>query len=277
MKLASFDIFDTTLIRKCGDPQIVFNIMALKLWPNDNNAQQQFVTARIQTESKLGNPNCTIEDIYNQSTFNQFKGVSAKTLLTEELEIESYLLCANIRVRNKINKLRKEGWTIKFISDMYLPSSFLTEILKREGCFIDGDEVIVSCEWKARKDNGMLFRKVKACYKPKRWIHCGDNHHSDVKMAAKQKIKATHIDTNFSEVEKHIISKSNYYESPWILKLLAGLSRWARLVNDSSAECIVAADYVAPLCISYTMWLLRDARKRGIERLNFLSRTAIFL
>ena len=35
MKLASFDIFDTTLIRKCGKPENIFYLLAHKLYPND--------------------------------------------------------------------------------------------------------------------------------------------------------------------------------------------------------------------------------------------------
>ena len=35
MKLASFDIFDTTLIRKCGKPGNIFYILAHKLYPSD--------------------------------------------------------------------------------------------------------------------------------------------------------------------------------------------------------------------------------------------------
>lgn len=35
MKLATFDIFDTTLLRKCGSPEVVQPIVAHRLFPTD--------------------------------------------------------------------------------------------------------------------------------------------------------------------------------------------------------------------------------------------------
>ena len=46
MKLASFDIFDTTLIRRCGKPENVFCLMAERLYPGDKVARDRFVEWR---------------------------------------------------------------------------------------------------------------------------------------------------------------------------------------------------------------------------------------
>ncbi|MBR5824614.1 MAG: hypothetical protein IKY67_10795 [Paludibacteraceae bacterium] len=46
MKLASFDIFDTALIRRCGKPENIFYLMAERLYPGDEGKQREFVEWR---------------------------------------------------------------------------------------------------------------------------------------------------------------------------------------------------------------------------------------
>ena len=46
MKLASFDIFDTTLIRKCGNPENIFYLLAHKLYPTDDAKGADFLQWR---------------------------------------------------------------------------------------------------------------------------------------------------------------------------------------------------------------------------------------
>ena len=43
MKLASFDIFDTTLIRQCGQPEMIFYLLAQHLYPNDKAKRDDFL------------------------------------------------------------------------------------------------------------------------------------------------------------------------------------------------------------------------------------------
>ena len=198
-----------------------------------------------------------------------------------------------IYIPELIRELRKDGWTIKFLSDMYLPSSFLESILIREG-FISplpngggegGGAVIVSCEWGARKDTGTLYKKVKEKNKPKVWIHFGDNKRSDYKQAKKNGIKAYRVDTSFNPIEKKVSSLANNSRNPYQTKLLAGLMRYARLTFPShygeglgvrlenlEGDLSLASDYIAPLYVPYVAFVLKQAREMGIKRLYFLSR-----
>ena len=55
-----------------------------------------------------------------------------------EKKIESENLIVNPEIRNVINQKRKEGFAICFISDMYLDSQFLKDVLLRKckfNCF----------------------------------------------------------------------------------------------------------------------------------------------
>ena len=83
MKLASFDIFDTTLIRRCGKPENIFYLMAERLYPNDKVAQDGFVEWRKKRpmvvssmrNEKLGMRNVEVglEEIYERLQVTEYR------------------------------------------------------------------------------------------------------------------------------------------------------------------------------------------------------------
>ena len=330
MKLATFDIFDTCLIRKCGRPEVVPYLVALKLWPDDEMRRQEYVIARKQAAQKAGlNP--TIKDLYSQEVLSCFSGYSPEDLMQAEMDMESEMLVPNsapipikklpkpirkvipniftnystlrgdrganlsnsITLPTLISLLQKEGWTIKFLSDMYLPSDFLECILIREG-FISplpngggegGEAVIVSCEWGERKDTGRLYKKVRDRFHPEKWIHFGDNYWSDYKQAKKNGVTAYRVDSSFTPIEKKVSSLAYNSRNQYKTKLLAGIMRYARLTSpshygeeigvrleDLEGAVSLAADYIASLYIPYVAYVLNQAKKNNIKRLYFLSR-----
>lgn len=193
MRLASFDIFDTTLIRLYGRPENINVLLAGK-------------------EHSQGD--------------------------ALERQVERDCLIANPAVRELIAQKRRDGWQIAFISDMYLDSAFLSEILLREGCFEPGDKIYVSCEHNARKDTGELYDLVRKELHPDEWEHYGDNPQSDVRMAERKGIKAHLIDNSYRDL---------------------------------------ASRSVAPAYLPYVLWILDEAKKQGIQRLYFISRDGYIL
>lgn len=193
LRLASFDIFDTTLIRLFGRPENIHVLLAGK-------------------EHSQGD--------------------------ALERQVEKDCLIANPAVRDLITKKRQEGWQIAFISDMYLDSAFLSEILTREGCFEPGDKIYVSCEHNARKDTGTLYDLVRKELHPDEWEHYGDNPQSDVRMAERKGIKAHLIDNSYRDL---------------------------------------ASRFVAPAYLPYVLWILEEAKRQDIQRLYFISRDGYIL
>ena len=280
MKLASFDIFDTTLIRKCGNPGNIFYILAHKLYPNDKAKREDFIVWRKGAESearrRAPGKDVTIEDIYDSDELKGFDEYTTAQLIEIEKSIEAEQLIANPAIRDVIKQKREQGYTICFISDMYLPSKFLKEVLEREDCIKSNEFVYVSCEWNARKSNGALYRKLKEELRPQLWEHFGDHAVSDVKMAKRNGIKATKVNTDFTTAEKGTMqprSNRHYYES----SILAGLSRAARIHFGNDAYTTIAADFVAPAYIPYVHFVLKTAKERGIKTLYFLSRDSYIL
>ena len=227
MRLASFDIFDTTLIRLFGRPENINVLLAGK-------------------EHSQGD--------------------------ALEREIESACLIANPEVRDIIRQKRHEGWQIAFISDMYLDSEFLSGILKREGCMEDADKIYVSCEHNARKDTGTLYDLVRKDLQPEAWEHYGDNKQSDIKKAKQKNIKTHWIDTRYNDVELNLPNGNENLRSGDILKVLAGVSRAARLHFSNDAISTLSANIVSMTYLPFALWVLNKAKQERIKRLYFLSR-----
>lgn len=192
MKLISFDIFDTVLIRKCGLPENIFPIVAEKLFPNDLAFQQEFVQSRIYRTVVLSrtNPNYTLYDIYNTDIVESFQPYTQQQLIDCELSVEEEMLTRNNTIVETIEKYRQKDYTIAFISDMYISQEFIKKILVREHIFQDGDQLFVSNTVKKRKDDGSLYDYVQELNKPSLWKHYGDNRKSDYKEARKKGIEA---------------------------------------------------------------------------------------
>ncbi len=279
MNLASFDIFDTVLLRKCGKPGNIFHLLAQKLYPDDEAKRVAFIRWRRQAEgrvaSRIKGRETTIADIYTDTDVVQFCDYTPSQLVAAEKEIEADNLTANPAVKSIIEKCRAEGKTICFISDMYLDSEFLSQVLKREGCLVGNEEVYVSCEEETRKSTGALYDKVRSYLNPTHWEHYGDHPVSDVKRAKGKGIKASLIKTAFTESEKHFAD--NCDQHGYELSCLAGLQRVARITNGHNAYSALAADFVAPAYIPYVQFVLEKAKELGIKRIYFLSRDSYIL
>lgn len=269
--LVTFDIFDTVLIRRCGKPDNVFALLALYLFPDDVAKQEEFIVWRRSCGGY------TLENFYSKANAISFVPYNYRQLIDAELHVEEDQLIANFSVKNIISDLRSKGKVIKFLSDMYLPSDFLEFVLRREGCFEDGDEVIVSCEWRARKENGSLYQAVSDAYRPESWTHYGDNKHSDVMVAKRFGIKTVHVKSDYTGIEQNWIDNSFDHLNGWQLSLLAGIARASRLKADSDSAFRLAVDYIIPIYLPFVVSVMNKARARGIKRIYFLSRDAFIL
>ena len=279
MKLASFDIFDTTLIRRCGKPENIFYLMAERLYPDDKVAQDGFVEWRKrcpgELQQQIKGREVMLEEIYERLQITDYRlqiTDYSQQLVEMEKGIEAENLMVNPAVKVVIDRYRIEGWQIAFISDMYLDSQFLREVLRREGCCCDGDLIYVSCECGVRKDLGTMYDFVRQVLNPIEWKHWGDNRRSDVKMAKEKGVDATWVESHYSDFEKKMLVDGDTKKS-----ILTTYSRLARLEFGEDAYVALAADIVAPCYVAYVKWLLNDAQKRGIKRLYFLSRDGYIL
>lgn len=278
MNLASFDIFDTALVRRCGRPEVVWKLMADRLWHDDKTMADSFYNWRVNAEKDAL---ATVDSIYAVPDAECFVPYTSSELKRAEMEEEGRQLCINPTVCALIDKHRAKGDKILFISDMYLPSAFLANVLRREGCLKGDERVVVSCEAGACKhQHGRLYAEVAKSDISRQidgWIHYGDNSFSDVKYARKHGIKAHHIVSPFTSTERCWIASSGMMQRGWQLTALAGIARSTRLQHGDSPAVRLAADFIAPAYIPYVMSLLEEARRKGIKTLYFLNRDSYIL
>lgn len=271
MKLASFDIFDTTLIRRCGRPEGVFELLALRLFPDDPGAREAFVHWRNSQVGAL-----TIEEIYSDATAD-FPEYTSGQLIDAELEVESEMLAANSQIVAEIEARRAQGWQILFLSDMYLPSQFLQSVLSREGAFQTGDMLTVSCEAGATKAAGDLYDQIRAQLHPTEWEHWGDHPHSDVRMARRHGVKPHRVDQAYTPVEHKLMGMCRNHQDAWQYSVLAGFSRYARLSLGDDAFVRLGADYLAAAYIPFVKFIIDRCRQLDVRHLYFLSRDGYIL
>lgn len=282
MDVVSFDIFDTCLVRTCGNPEYVFDLLADKVLGQDSHRTQKMDFAFIRKKgekyarSKFINQDCeevTLEQIYECCDFSMLTDLDKKDILQLELEMEREVLVSVYSIKDTICKLRQAGNLILFISDMYLPASFLKAILMEQHIMSPQDVLFVSSEVKKTKKSGSLFRFVhdslKVAYKG--WIHFGDNHTSDNVVPRKLGITTKKVHHAYSVYEK-VFKRKEYEGGKMNLHLMASISKAIRLKQSPSPQISVASDFIAPVFIPFVYSILSDAQKRGITDMYFLAR-----
>lgn len=276
MKVVSFDIWDTCLTRSFKEPKHLFFEVALQLTVAsrfEDAATSQLAGQRIVAEQKARekapSAECRFDEIRDEllSLIGEEDGQRYMDL---ELSFERQFVRPILSSREQIATARREGATIAFISDMYLPSNFLKELLQANGFFQPHDFVFVSAEHRANKSSGALFnivgQKLKA--KPSSWTHVGDKLEADVRAPRRMGIKSTHFTGNRFTASEIRNGESNVAHARNASRIVGGM-RAARLSGNQPP---VLTDVVAPWLCALAAQMVQRAEKRGLKRLYFLSR-----
>ena len=164
--VVSLDVFDTALLRNVYQPTDIFKLV-------EQDVCRDFYKKRKEAENKAREKNFyyNIYDIYE--------------FLPEfdpEVEIKAEL--DNCKANPKILELYNQNpANFVFISDMYLPAKIIKQMLSKIG--YKNPRVFVSCEMKALKYDGGLFKKVQDIIGMKIQKHYGDNYVADIEGAKK--------------------------------------------------------------------------------------------
>lgn len=271
MNYYSFDVFDTCLCRLCGEPRLMFDVLSLKVQQAmgescNEHMRQLFVVARVNA----GGRNLT--DIYNNVAKYFPIPYSVEQMAELELQTESEMLVPILATRELLDRVRDKG-KVMFISDMYLPSSFIKERLEEFGFFKEGDLLFVSDELQAWKYDGSLYKYVHESVDVdfRHWHHYGDNRESDFREPRRLGIHAHHIHYDYLPYEEQWMRMPvlGYQYSA----ILAGVARAVRLSTEAPEDQkAFVCDISAPLMASWVRHIMDDAQSRGIKRLYFCAR-----
>ena len=199
----SFDIFDTVIGRRVQKPVDIFHLMSTRLMaehpevPRDIAENFHDIRRKAEADARKASSaeDITFDDIYDQLA----KTCSLSKAQRDFLQaFEFNLELENIRpIRSNdqmIHDLLAKGERVIFISDMYLQSKYIKQLLAKASPVFAELPLYVSNECGLLKHTGSLFKYVleKENIRPEQLIHRGDNPVADL-----EKPRSLGIGTNF--------------------------------------------------------------------------------
>lgn len=252
----SFDVFDTLIKRNVNAPKQIFCLLEKEYNNYKNIDNSDIKNHRIKAEYIINSENPTIYQIYDN--MKEYYSVSdLNWLLKKEIELEKKYCVVNEKIKLIYDYAISSNKIIYAISDMYLTSEIITELLDLNGYNIEN--LIVSCEKKSTKKSSKLFKYIKEM-KIKKILHIGDSYKADyfgAKLAGINaiKIKKKHYMNENDNLEK-IIEVSDKCES--------GLS------NDYFLK--LGINILAGSLLSFSIWLNKKLITNDIKKIFFLAR-----
>lgn len=284
-RIASFDVFDTVLVRSVGNPEGMFLLLGQRLagtglirctpevFARARRAADRRAYARAGREGRVTAATIGAE-------LGSLLGLAEadwRAIIGAEQALEAELLRPSPVGRRLVADARARGEQVAFVSDMYLSSSFVGDQLRRHGLLLDGERVYVSSEHPGSKRSGRLYTTVAETegVAASSVVHHGNDRNGDVVGARLAGARSRHVpDGNLNRYERLLCCNPDV---DGLGSVLAGASRLARLgvqVRSPREAAIrdVTAGVAAPVLTAYVLWVLSRARQRGLERLFFLSR-----
>jgi len=262
----SFDIYDTTLLRNVLHPTDIFELVDTEL-KKKHLVFKDFKRNRIKSEQiarqKSKTEDVSLNDIYkiiqkkyHLSTIDMIKNT--------ELMIERRFTIVNPFIKSVYEYAQKNSKTIFFISDMYLPTNFINNLLNDNGySFFQG--LFVSGDIGLSKASGRLFYYIRQKLKIQdNWLHIGDNYYSDYQNAKHQNINPYYYNKS---KDRGDINKKNSIERS-IMKAIQFNYCETRMDMNYWEE--FGVKYLSILFFHFTLWLMKNLK--GKKNAFFLSR-----
>lgn len=269
----SFDVFDTLVKRNLKTPSDMFEIMGLQL--EKEFGIKDFACIRIDAEklSCRKNPYCTLEDIYDVVML-KLPNVEKSYVMKLEEKYELSYCQANIRMMEIYKYARLKNKRIIAVSDMYLSRKIIEKILLHCGYVMD--EIYVSCEEKACKKKGQLFKKVlkKENIFSQNIVHIGDSFRADFLGAKKNGIASIKIE------KKVRLYNSVKYKNDIDEKLKYGIHE--SIINNNlqlnkSYYEKFGFSVLGPSLFSFCKWIERQCMRNEIENVFFFARDGFII
>lgn len=194
----SFDIFDTLLIRRLHDPDLVKDavtrfIMQLADQHNVWNSYDRVSALRNSVEAEHRQRNGQSNPDY-EANYTEFMTEALQQLFGEhyceaiynsvadyEVKIENAMLVARQPIVELLERLKQQGKRLFLISDMYLPASIIRRLIADKGLDHYFEDIISSADSFQAKASGSAYPLVQQRHDldRARWLHIGDNPISD--------------------------------------------------------------------------------------------------
>ncbi len=268
-KIISFDIFDTLLIRPYVKPTDLF------LHLEELERTSGFAINRIEAEKNARKKHHDQEDITLEQIYNEI-ATKYQSLQQNELDLEKQVLRTNPDMKEIYEYALSKKKKIIVISDMYLSSEFLKQILHKNG-YTKIENVYVSNECGSTKATGKLYQYVmnKLGEKSQNIFHIGDNIYSDIAKAKENGISSYWYQKRIDALLENDKRAASFYQnnkhSLEASILLGSIANYFPDENVSYWETIGYV-YAGPTIYAYMLWLNSAIQKEGIKELLFVAR-----
>lgn len=288
-KLISVDIFDTLLLRAVAKPIDLFEL----IWAEAENRDiakismfpKEYMKLRVEMERRARlnalNREVNLDDIYKLYPDYIANDITALKVL--EIEFEKKYCYPNPIVLKWLKEAREQGCLLVLVSDMYLSSTAMKDILKVNNIDLNlFDDVIVSNEYSCNKQNGELFDVLFEKYseiQPEDMLHIGDNKNSDYEQPLKKGMKAFHYDA----VPDTMYSVFDYEKmrhnvpQPGILSLRKVCMSNTSYQGDEKVAYELGSAVTGSVLSLYVSWVCQRMQKLGIHRIYPLMREGYLL
>lgn len=273
--IVSFDIFDILLIRPYLKPVDLFKHI------EEKENVVGFYKERIEAErrARAKNPDkseITIDIIYNE--------IDEKYKWIKELELmhEKKVLVASPVMKKIYDYAVKQNKRIIAVSDMYLPSSFLKEVLGKNG-YNKIEKIYVSSEYNACKHDSGLFKHVieNEKIKPEYILHIGDNPISDKLSPEKLEIKTIYcesITSQFLNKPSNLKFLNISKEKSLLSSVLLSLFVINRYKNDEKSMFYELGFFLGgAFAVGYTQFIHKICQSNDVDFIIYVSRDGYIL
>jgi FMN phosphatase YigB (HAD superfamily) len=293
--VVTFDLFDTLVIRRIHDPDLVKMPVARFIAARSRRNGHAFTTNAVQQlrddierrqRAETGLHFADHEACYPQFMTEVLREVFQRSDVNELLEevtryellMEQQMIVPRAGLVEWLRELSAGGKRVFVVSDIYLPASHL-KILVRQAGFLDAvEDVISSADSFLAKASGKAFPLLEERYSlsKKRWLHVGDNPISDGLRPAEFGIEAMVLN-DASEKQRKAITKR-------YLNYSKGLPFWRgralqQLMSPHEGENEIKPDlyregysFLAPIIGGFIQHIAERCRAGNITKIFFLSR-----
>lgn len=288
-KLISLDVFDTVLLRAVAKPIDIFKLMWKEAERRDisriNMSSNEYMKFRVEMERRARlvafNREVTLTDIYD--IYPDYISNDKKLLRELEIEYEKKYCYPNFILMDWLKRVKENGCIIVLVSDMYLSSNQIIEIMKHNQIDITiFDDIIVSNEYKCNKQNGELFNILFNKYpniSPKEMIHIGDNKNADYDQPIKKGMDAfwyNAIPDNMYSIFDYEKIRHNIPQ-PEILSLRKICMFNSVYLDKEKTAYEIGSAIIGPVLSLYISWVCKRLKKLKIKRIYPLMREGYLL
>ncbi|MDR1647445.1 MAG: HAD-IA family hydrolase [Zoogloeaceae bacterium] len=287
-EVISLDVFDTLLARKTSSPEDIFAIVASQAsvcgYPGNFSLERKQAEALCQ--QKYGDI-YTFADIYREWQKNfSVDDTWVARIQTLELETEARFLVPRKTLCNQVLQWLEAGRRVILVSDMYLPSPWILEQLRRHG-LTGFEKLFLSCEEGGSKQSGQLWQRVRQYAGQATILHIGDNPEADIEQAKKAGIAAFHCMSEARMLQESALREIAAQATSLGDRIALGLIQ-DRLMNDpfcmagskGKPTLVHPEDFgyvvFGPLIQTFWTWFLDRIRADAIDKILFLARDGWF-